>query len=66
MLEGNSCWLCGATAAESLVNGRMIFRLFRLLRNSTIFRCAKNQDSINTRKEGQALLAESPRKGEKP
>ena len=44
------------------VNGLKLSPLFGLLRNSTIFRYAKNWDSNSTHKEGQALLAESPRK----
>jgi hypothetical protein len=33
------------------VNGRRLPRRFRLLRNSTIFRCAKNWDSDSARRE---------------
>lgn len=45
------CNLPGLAAGTGTQNGRKLRRVFGLLRNSTIFRCAKNRDSNSPRRK---------------
>jgi hypothetical protein len=45
-----------AGAGQGLVNGRKLSSIFGLLRNSTIFRCAKNSDSNSARRKPPKML----------